>query len=1310
MMPPRPPRAHPLLALATLLLVAPAFPSSLAQSAVTGPEWFGPKGVDEGWHMRVDLRVTNPYGTPMDALPVAAELDLASLLLDAGWSGFDAGSGPVLSGFTLDFDSLRVVQVSSLGNFQGVGSSEGRILAEVPAVTMPGLLGRTSDAEEAGRPFDAKGNPSVTVFFRVPATLGAGQTAFFQVYFDSLESGTKSPPQFDEEASAAVEALHWHGTGVRLYGTVASRAGLPNQATVLAPFEGTQVTVTRLAQGAFVGTGVDLGGGSNRRTLAAGESVVAQLGPQANPVFRVQADKPVLAFAEPQGFVPAIDGGLMGTRFLLGTASTADGGAVYLINPGTAEAEVTVRTQDGVVETYQVPGGFYGGSNLECAPGGTWAPLPPGKTLTIDVESGGPLLVQLQPRASQQVPSVHGSPTGTKFLATALWSGATECGIGQGQRLLAGPLASSTTLRAETPETGAQLYPRLGANAPLDEPPALTAFIVPVNDPDARDRPILFEANQPIRLFAGGTPKNGVPSSPAGPLGGSQAGREFLVPGEALVIALYPETRVQGDLHFLDATTSLDEILGQDNVLLLESDEAHGTLQTTDLKASKPVLVYPRGSSASYLGGVPGWAETSVGPLAYRGRLLDLSGPNGEDPLQVSLKGGVETAIPLLVTNRGRAAVGTEAPSENVRLELLSTPTGWTARFDRPELPLAPGQSASVNLRVTPGLNGNDANVVLALVARSSDRPSVSDALIINAFQKSTYGVGIWFVQADIGPKTLQQDLAPGDTHRYPVVVKNLGGQVDTIRLVIDTPGANDRVQLQTVEGLPVDGVLLNPGQARRLDIVATAGDATAGLFVTTLVAQSDTASAVRDRVTAVTRVRVAADLVITAQDPYQLVSDGRESLFRFTLSNLANGSSDVRLGLLSNAPSSWPPSAVFAIDSTSGARIPVSATALDAGQTLQLLANVTVPPRTPAGTLVAIRLTATAGSIYVEGTGLGVVASRHDVVARFEPDLPVAPPGTLLVVDLVLRNLGNLNETLRIVGGALPAGWRLAEAAVNVTQNGTGRVPLSFTVPPSAPAGRQPVSVRLVSSDATVALAHLNVTVPEVAGAEAAARSGLLAQPGQILPFVVPFRNDGNVPVRVTLAPAPSEPWAVVQNDTVVVVPGANVTLRAAWQVPRDAASGPGQHHVTLDMNPPSQTATALGMTLDVGRANLRFNATQSLLAPSGTLVRAVVANTGDRDASAISLRVLHGSRVVAEQEISRLSAGRQADLLIALGEVIEAPLDVVIDPADAIVETDETDNRALLAAQVQEAPGLGLVVVVALAAMAVMMRRRKT
>lgn len=1291
-----------LVGLALVLLAVPPAPVGAA-TAGSGPEWFGPKGVDEGWHMRVNLAVSNPYGVTLTSLPVAAELDLATLLLDAGWSGFDAGAGPVLTGFELDLDSFRVVHVTSLGDFQGTGSVQGRILGEVPSLAMPGLLGRTSTAEETARPFDATRNPAATVFFRVPGVLEAGQTAFFQVYFDSVANGPAPPVQGQGVAGAAVEALHWHGAGVRLYGTLVSQAGTPNQVTVLAAHAGTQVTVTRLSQGAFVAAGVDLGGGSNKKTLAAGEAVVAQLGPQANPVFRVEANRPVVAVAQSQGFVPALDGGLVGSRFLVRTGPAPDGQAVYLINPGNTLAEVAVRKGDGGTVRYQIPGGFYGGSNLECTPGGTWAPLPAAQTLDVEVESGGPVLVQLQPRAQQQVPSVDGAPTGTRFMATALWSGGdSQCGVGQGQRLQAGALSLATQLHATSLEDEVQLFPRVGPPALLEDPPALTSFALPINAAEARDRPVLFEASQAIRLFAGGVTKNSLPTGPAGPLGGSQAGRSFAVPGSALVIALYPETRIQGTQQFASGSASLDEVLGQENLLSLEDDESLGPLQLTDLQASKPVLVYPRGASAGHLGGVPAFAQATVGPLSYRGRLLDVRGSDGEDPVQVSLKAGFETAVPLLVTNRGRGAIGTEAPFEKVRLDVAGLPPGWSARFDRPEVPLAPGQGATVNLRLTPAASGTGNNVLLSVVARSTDDPSVQDTATIAVFQKSTYGVGLWFLQPDLGPKTLQQDLAPGATHRYPVVVKNLGGQSDTIRLSSDTPQANEQVQLLSLQGQPVDGVLLAAGEARRLDLVATSGNRTDGLFVTTVTAQSNTASAVRDRITAVTRVRVPADLVIAARDPYKLVADGKESQFGFTLSNLAQGSANVRLALLSGAPASWPPSAVFAIDPVEGQRVALSATALDGGQAMEVVANLTVPAGVRAGTLIPLRLTAVAGSTYVEGTSLALVAARHAIVARTEPDVPQAVPGTVLQVELRLTNQGNLNESLRVLPGALPPGWQMVPTQVDLAQNASTRLPVSLTIPAASPAGRVALSVRLVAEDGTTAFVKFNATVPDVAGGAATLRSGLAAQPGQDLPVVVPFLNSGNLPVRASLAAASGEPWTLVSKGAVDVAPGANVTLHGSWRVPRDAQDGPAQHFLTVTTEPDS-SEPRLGMAIDVGRPNLRLNATELLLAPSGTLVRAVVANLGDRDATDVLLHVVLDGTVVAEQQVKRIPAGRQADLLLALGRAVDAPLGVVLDPANAVVEADETDNQSLLQAAGKQAPapGLWLAIVALLAAL---------
>ncbi|MFA5944068.1 MAG: hypothetical protein WC876_06340 [Candidatus Thermoplasmatota archaeon] len=1323
------PRGRAVAALALAGLLAAVVPS--AQSGSTGgPEWFGPSGADAGWHMRLALTVTNPYGVPLLNAPVAAELDLARALLDAGWTGFDSGGSAVLTGFTLDLNSIRVVRYHDLQEFSGSGSG-GRIQGEVPSLVLPGLLGR-SEPGDALRPFDPASSPLVTVFFRVPGTLAPGQEAYFEVYFDSTRNGAKAPASYTGPSAGALEALHWSTAGVQLYGLVKTAPGVPNQVTIQALYPDTQVTVSRLSAGQFRTDGVSTPRG-NPATLGEGESVIATLGFGESPVFRIDASAPIVAAVDPVGFIPSVDGGLAGSEFWFRTPKVGSVGGgesgVYFINAGTATAKVQVSGVPSRLYTIPpLPGAAYGGSNLECNPTAAWQRLEPDRSYHAEVIEGGPVMVQLQPRLAQQIPSVTGAPTGTRFLATALWS-SSPCGSGNGQPFLAAASAESATLRAASLEDSIQVSPPGSAGNPRPTPhaiPAAPAFSEPLqldaNMARARDRPLSFEASAPMRVFAGGTVRQGLQSPVAGPLGGASAGTDFAVPGPAVVIAPYPETTLTAQVQYALGSSTVKTSLGRDGVLSFGADPELGRVLSMRVQSTRPVVAYPSDASPGFLAGVPGFLDATSGIAQYRGRLLEVRSQTGEDPLTVTVKSGETTSLPLVIANRGKGVAGSEGPLESVKLTVAGAPNGWGVSLDRSDLTLASDQEDSVRLLVQPpaGVGAGEPPATLTVTATSHDQPQVRDEITVIAFVKTSFGVGLWFLQPVTGPKTAGQNAAPGTTAVYPVYVKNLGSVDDTVLLTPSTTGAPQAAELRALDGSLVAAIQLRAGEVRRINLTVEAGDTTDALLLTTLTGQSQTAASSLDRLTALTRVRTASDLNLTTPDGLRLIRDGEEGRFKAVLTNPGGSASDLRITVLSDAPADWPRPTAFLVDPVTGLRVPFGPTAnrftLDAGTSQTLHLNVTPPAGTPAGFVVTLQLVVTPSpGTPAELTLTGVVAARHRLDIRPERDPVEARPGRLLEVPLAVRNEGNLDERLQAQVADAPAGWTLLPPEpLTLQRNATAEATLRINPGPAA-AGLYPLMLRFVSEDGNGIEMALNVTVPSLVGEVGSVAGGLLrGQPGQRLEFRLPVSNTGNQPVQATLERPSGEPWLVDTANRSDLAPGANASLPAAWLVPRDAPDGRSAHRISVILTGRDGTSSrsTLDLPVEVGRANLRLENVSTVASPAGALVRAVVVNDGQRPAVdlRIGVRSPDGGKPLSEQVLGRIEPGGRADVLLAVSVKIPRGSMLGTDPGDAIVETNEDDNAVALVDQTgPDAPAPGLVLALAAFALAAAWSRRR-
>lgn len=723
------------------VLVLPLLPLPGAQAAGAPLEWWGPKAIDEGFHMRVPVAVSNPHGFPVSNAPVAAELDLASLLIEAGWIKAAGGDRDLLAGFRLDQASIRVV---SMTNLLPADNVNGRLRVadatfppgddrrfEVPSLHIEGSLAGAAS-------FDASVNPRITVLWRVPGTLQPGESRSFVVYFDSDRSAEPKAPRANDLtlADGDLQSLFWSGATLNAFGYVQPPPGAPGRIQVTALHAQTTVHVLTAPVGAVGAPAAPLQplAGGNVFQLAAEGTVEIPVTTAGPVVVQVLSNKPVIATGISMGFIPSLDGGMTGREFLFRTTTPLD-----LRQDVLYVKALDPRDDDGLLEptTLEVralPAGptykFQTGSGanpfdytataragIEAGQPGCWGDRP-SPTITDNlashprlyqarVTSGERVMLQLLPVGGlSQVPSAIGAPAGTGFWAAGPWSSVVFPPLNAPCKVAttaAAWVAAGTTragsANVTSPEVGYQLSPP-GAPSPPGPPqgrypdpqpvPAAPAFssVATISRRVATDRPVLYQSSEEAWLFAGKNPatlENGAnfngPPQVHGPLGGMGAGRQFAGLGRSVVFAPFQGTVLEVRSQYFQGSDTKVIPLAEGTFRILDDRSASNPLRSFALDANRPVLVNPAGAvSSGFFAGLPAMLVATPGKAEYRGYLLDLASENGLDPLTGSTAPGTPIAYKVRLSNRARALDGGALP-DLVRLT-AQLPPGWSAALE----------------------------------------------------------------------------------------------------------------------------------------------------------------------------------------------------------------------------------------------------------------------------------------------------------------------------------------------------------------------------------------------------------------------------------------------------------------------------------------------------------------------------------------------------------------------------------------------------------------------------------------------------
>lgn len=1328
-------------------LLAVSLPLPNAEAA--GAQWWGPTTIGQGFHIRVPVTVTNSEPYPVTNGPVAAELDLAELLAEAGWPHRGSGESVSLTGFHLDPESVRVMAMTPGGSF--------RAPDPIPSTYIEGSL-------KEGGSFNPA-NPHITVLFRVAERVDAGAVRHFMVYLDSdTTSPAKPAPSYSGLPAGDVDALFWSGPGVALYGYVRPEPG-KSSSTI-------QVTGLHDATEVRVLTGSPAPGSpfseEETFTLDALETRIVGLSaptPAAgfaagSVAVKVFATAPVVAQGTSAGFVPSVDGTMTGREFVFALRHEPDWeqDSVYFTRTGGRDTVVRVeRITNGLASdswdfrmvAANGPEPYTVGARATLDQGCNHDPLldPTPGLYRARVISGDSVQMQLQSTdALSQVPTIDGSTSGTSFWAATGWSdgrrinGVCNLSVRPG-RWVASGVEDDSTLRVTSPERDIQVYPPGSpGNAVQRYPPPETipaepraTSSKPANFPD---RPLHYEATGPVRLFVGldpqqvgaqgnypdGRPEFQSASVPAvnGPLGGSEAGRGFAGLGSALVFAPYPGTVLDLTLRTsVSETRSPSVPIAADGTYVIQSASANDVLRSFSFTSTRPVFVYPLSASGGLFSAVPEFLSSTVGEAEFRGYLIDLAAKNGADPLFGSTTPGTPAVHQLVLKNLARDHQGLPL-DDNVRLSLTGIPVGWTAVLegisDGSSISLAAAEQRDLRLLVTPPADAMDrqqAQVRVKAESLRSYQQSASDTLIVTTFVKSSVGLGLWFDFEGNTVKGKAKDLDATGNATFDLVVKNFGSKLDPIRLLSTTTdsGWTTRILVDDVEA-DVIPLATNESAKVVLRVKAPSGlNLTESAIAQVVVrATSGILASVHEEVYATAQRLTASDLSLAIDDTFRFVDPGGNATFNLTLRN-ASGGVTVRLDARGSPAGGWKAPRIV----TDEGVVPNGGT-LNFDSELKLNVTVQAPANASAGLSTTIRFSARpTDDNPPKPPREAILTIRVRAVHAIEavlPNLPLALSGVgqEQAVEVRLRNLGNLAEVLNVTVADLPSGWNLTVPPdIRLAVGASQTMRLGLKAPPGVPAGLYNVTVGILALDGNMTLLHLPTQVGSVARQRVDAVDGLPVQPGELAAVEVPVANEGNVPLRVTLQPAPGDAWRVRPLPETLLQPGEQATLLLLWEVPatspdggvtREArlafASDQGESHV--------QSVTA---RFDVGRPDLVLAGVTSTPAPAGTLVQATVRNQGTRPAHGFDVDLLAGGRVVDRAHVGELPAN--GTVVLSLLQTEAGSARVVADSNGTVVEGLESNNARDVAAEAsKDAPALPIVPSLALLALAVILARR--
>lgn len=1352
-----------------LLMTVP--PVSPASSGTV--EWWGPTDIGQGHHIRVPVTVTNPHDVARTAAPVAVELDVSSLLAEAGWTSTQRGDRTVLDAFDLDMDSIRVVSMTDLQP-QQPGTIHGRLSAHDTSFSssdptrylVPSTAFESRILSEQDQPFNSRTNPTITVLWRVGETLQPGETAHYVIYLDTKTNRDHSPRTYDDiQGGAALDNLFWFGTGTTLVGTTTDRGVTWDSQESLVKVLGLHPDTTvhvQISDGTGPFRSWDPDAMGNPFEVDSEEVRTLPFGRDKASTFKLIADRPIRASVASEGFVPSVDRDVAGEEFyfhmtkpefyeqntvtFIATPDNTEPTTVRVESvTGGFQAEYELQTNDNPHPFSRSGRDRFSGPNGRCRAQGPGPLLPSGPGFYhAEVVSGGPVLLQLQPAGGMfQPPTVDGASVGHRSLSVVSWAdreysnpprGNPSCGPAGGVGdWIAGTFEDSTTvevrdLRADAVTT---VDPEVGV--------VPTGFTGP-NSEGSDNYPLEFSGARPFHLFTGMSPPFGSdPVRPGaaqedrpsraggvvlprihGPLGGDRTGQAFAGIGPTMIYAPFHRTVVEAELDYLESGVVEETVqMSAGSLHRFEDRSSRDRLSGVKLEANRPIIAYPLLENPTTLSAIPSFLEPTVHDAEFRGHLVEIATASGDEPAIGSTFPGEPTTYTLDVSNLGRTAEG-GGLRDTVELS-TRVPDGWSAELDTESLSLQGGETRPVHLTVTPDGDRSPGDVgTVVVTAESQGNPKMSSTVTTVTQVESRFDVGLWFDLVN-GPKQKTRITDQGNATVYGLVVKNEGSVEDTIRLEATAPEEGWDVTLIDDQGRSVSTLSLDPLETADLTLrVTPPAGLTDGVLLTSVTASSETSESTVDRVTATTKIRALSDLALDVPVHTRHVRPGEEALFPLELTNTGEGTAEVSLDAETSVGSGWTGPAVFHEALGTGDRVNLTEISIGPGETVPLGLSVTPPLNATANERASVRFSA---RLSDGGSLQALLDAFVEPVHRLQvtrPSLPLDADGgqETIPVPLTVDNDGNLDERLSPRVRSIPAGWSLSTpSALTVPRNGSQSATFEMSIPPTTEAGQYEVALELVSEDGNATEVELPVDVGTMADIAIDAVDQVQAQPGERLRSPVSVRNMGNVPVLLKTGPAEDEAWPLLgPGEPVRLEPGDRRPVPIAWEVPQDVADGVSTHRARLQIDPEAPglppSDRAVEIPVDVGRPDLRLSAAESVPAAAGTAHQVSVVNDGDRPARDVSVQLATSDEVVDRVRIDVVPPGQTANASLLKPSDVDGDLQVEVDPADRIAELDEDNNAASVdsLAAGETTPSAGFVVVVgALSVAAIWAMRRR-
>ncbi|MEM2870356.1 MAG: CARDB domain-containing protein [Thermoplasmata archaeon] len=370
------------------------------------------------------------------------------------------------------------------------------------------------------------------------------------------------------------------------------------------------------------------------------------------------------------------------------------------------------------------------------------------------------------------------------------------------------------------------------------------------------------------------------------------------------------------------------------------------------------------------------------------------------------------------------------------------------------------------------------------------------------------------------------------------------------------------------------------------------------------------------------------------------------------------------------------------------------------ASGSLDIALEVGAPASAPAGKLelvtVQVRLLQNPYTLAITArtTVLGVAG----VNLSCERPVAIAAPGDEVSFSVLVRNTGNHDSMINLSLGGEAAGWsRLSRSQVFVSGGGTAYVQLTAAVPGDTLAGQHTVTMHARAqqggsyAEASLVLT-IQVNATRLLKIERVAGAAPLNTALSLQTFLrVEVGNYGNVRECATVSLRAgfqgASGWSL-PPESVELAPferGRAVSLSIG--VPREAPAG--YYELTVRLEAPGDVRDERPVTLGLVRPDLRISPEDVAVSPPSPVVgeefevSITVHNGGGGEARVVPIAILlNGDRIsslVLTQPILPGGAATASTFLTAI-RYGENELEVVLDPGDEVLETDETNNAASL------------------------------